>query len=317
MDNSLPTQPVVPTTPSTSTPPVTSTVPTSPAPHPVQPPAATPPSSGLAAAQMGSAATPSPTPTPSAPVSSQPATSPSLTPPVPPKKSSKLLMILIPLLLLLIAGGAGAYYYMQNYGNPFAPAAEVTPTPAASDLPAEPVACTMEAKLCPDGSSVGRSGPNCEFAECPAPTETVPAATTSGTVKTQMGFSLSLPGTFKVISETPEEVKIGADENGTTVEYLTVTKALTVGVAKLQKCTESTTVYPCLSNGLAWGQPADVQNLTVGGVEAQSFYASYGTDSDFHFINITGANPMQFKMNISGGGLEEQFQQILQSITFG
>ena len=29
------------------------------------------------------------------------------------------------------------------------------------------VACTMEAKLCPDGSAVGRSGPNCEFAACP------------------------------------------------------------------------------------------------------------------------------------------------------
>ena len=30
-----------------------------------------------------------------------------------------------------------------------------------------PVACTMEAKLCPDGSAVGRTGPNCEFAPCP------------------------------------------------------------------------------------------------------------------------------------------------------
>jgi len=28
------------------------------------------------------------------------------------------------------------------------------------------VACTQEAKLCPDGSYVGRTGPNCEFAEC-------------------------------------------------------------------------------------------------------------------------------------------------------
>ena len=26
----------------------------------------------------------------------------------------------------------------------------------------------MEAKFCPDGSAVGRTGPNCEFAECPA-----------------------------------------------------------------------------------------------------------------------------------------------------
>lgn len=29
------------------------------------------------------------------------------------------------------------------------------------------VACSMEAKLCPDGSAVGRTGPNCEFAPCP------------------------------------------------------------------------------------------------------------------------------------------------------
>lgn len=29
------------------------------------------------------------------------------------------------------------------------------------------VACTMEAKLCPDGSAVGRIPPDCEFAKCP------------------------------------------------------------------------------------------------------------------------------------------------------
>lgn len=31
----------------------------------------------------------------------------------------------------------------------------------------EAVFCTMEAKLCPDGSYVGRTLPNCEFAPCP------------------------------------------------------------------------------------------------------------------------------------------------------
>lgn len=30
-----------------------------------------------------------------------------------------------------------------------------------------PWACTMDAKMCPDGSYVGRQGPNCEFAACP------------------------------------------------------------------------------------------------------------------------------------------------------
>lgn len=29
------------------------------------------------------------------------------------------------------------------------------------------VACTAEAKICPDGTAVGRTGPNCTFAPCP------------------------------------------------------------------------------------------------------------------------------------------------------
>ena len=33
--------------------------------------------------------------------------------------------------------------------------------------PTSPVACTQEAKICPDGSAVSRTGPNCEFAACP------------------------------------------------------------------------------------------------------------------------------------------------------
>ena len=40
-------------------------------------------------------------------------------------------------------------------------------------------ACSMIAKLCPDGSYVSQTGPNCEFAACPAITATT-ASTTSG-----------------------------------------------------------------------------------------------------------------------------------------
>ena len=39
--------------------------------------------------------------------------------------------------------------------------------PAAGPNGQEPVACTMDAKQCPDGSFVGREGPDCEFAACP------------------------------------------------------------------------------------------------------------------------------------------------------
>ena len=40
-----------------------------------------------------------------------------------------------------------------------------------SEEPIDPVMCTMDAKLCPDGSYVSRQGPNCEFAPCPEDTE--------------------------------------------------------------------------------------------------------------------------------------------------
>lgn len=39
--------------------------------------------------------------------------------------------------------------------------------PQGTCIKEQTVVCTMEAKLCPDGSSVGRTGPKCEFAACP------------------------------------------------------------------------------------------------------------------------------------------------------
>ena len=38
--------------------------------------------------------------------------------------------------------------------------------PNCDFAPCTPKACTEEAKQCPDGSSVSRTGPNCEFAPC-------------------------------------------------------------------------------------------------------------------------------------------------------
>jgi hypothetical protein len=44
--------------------------------------------------------------------------------------------------------------------------------PVPQQQPGQPnrVACTMEAKMCPDGSYVSRTGPNCEFTPCPGGT---------------------------------------------------------------------------------------------------------------------------------------------------
>lgn len=61
----------------------------------------------------------------------------------------------------------GAFYlgvsYQERLDEPLLD--QVYKTPKVSQPPEK--ACTMEAKLCLDGSYVGRSGPNCEFAKCP------------------------------------------------------------------------------------------------------------------------------------------------------
>src|SRR3989338_11359344 len=39
-------------------------------------------------------------------------------------------------------------------------------TPSQTENTDRKIFCTQEAKQCPDGSYVGRTGPNCEFTEC-------------------------------------------------------------------------------------------------------------------------------------------------------
>jgi len=40
---------------------------------------------------------------------------------------------------------------------------------AGCTQPDEPTVCTLDAKICPDGTAVGRVAPDCEFAPCPEP----------------------------------------------------------------------------------------------------------------------------------------------------
>jgi hypothetical protein len=70
------------------------------------------------------------------------------------------ILILIFVIMVFILGG---WLYINN----------PDPTEYKNPNEVEPVACTADAKLCPDGSYVGRSGPNCEFDPCPIPPGTM------------------------------------------------------------------------------------------------------------------------------------------------
>src|SRR3989344_3102938 len=51
--------------------------------------------------------------------------------------------------------------------------------------------CTQEAKLCPDGSYVGRSGPMCEFAACPSSVTLAVLSATIGQKVSGLGVTLT------------------------------------------------------------------------------------------------------------------------------
>ncbi len=81
--------------------------------------------------------------------------------------------------ILILAGVAGEAYYFLKIRPP------------------QQKACTMEAKICPDGTSVGRTGPNCEFAACPGATRESTGSAETANWKTytnsNYGYSIMYP----------------------------------------------------------------------------------------------------------------------------
>ncbi|EKE21689.1 MAG: hypothetical protein ACD_7C00154G0008 [uncultured bacterium] len=63
----------------------------------------------------------------------------------------KIILILVSVVIAIIVFIWGASIYNSDFG----------------DISKQNKFCTEEAKICPDGSAVGRAGPNCEFSPCP------------------------------------------------------------------------------------------------------------------------------------------------------
>ena len=123
------------------------------------------------------------------PITQQPT---SQTPVTPVGNQSKLpLIILIALLFLLL--GAGAMFAWQNW-------------PEINPLKPKEVGCTLEAKICPDGLSVGRVPPNCDFAICPSIS---PVAQPTQSPNTQIPTDESIKEEFYVKGEVVVGFKKG------------------------------------------------------------------------------------------------------------
>lgn len=102
-------------------------------------------------------------------------------------KSKIFVLIVLVILLFALMGLFGAF---NSASLPTIPNHPVPPT--------DTVACTMEAKMCPDGSYVGRTGPHCEFAACPAGNPVID--------KTTFEARIGMSGSVYDVSITPVEI---------------------------------------------------------------------------------------------------------------
>ena len=91
--------------------------------------------------------------------------------------------LLLGILLIIILGIGGLVY--RN----------------AVEHPMQPIACPLDAEICPDGTAVSRTGSTCTFPTCPPP----------NVVLTDVGIAFALPAGF-VAATLPDATSIAAYE---------------------------------------------------------------------------------------------------------
>jgi len=102
---------------------------------------------------------------------------------------------LIVLMIIFLVGSLMCVWYFQSR--------EIQQS-VISEIKTE---CNADAKICSDGSAVGRVGPKCEFAQCPSPERTEASLVTSmGQVSTAMNVSIT-PKTLVSDSRCPIDVE--------------------------------------------------------------------------------------------------------------
>ncbi|MDB5188083.1 MAG: hypothetical protein JWO50_603 [Candidatus Kaiserbacteria bacterium] len=110
--------------------------------------------------------------------------------------------ILIALVAIIVLA---ALWFFVTKQETLAPATDTSKI--ATTTSEQPTACFADAKICPDGSAVGRVGPNCEFAACPS------VNATSSTVHTTVGQKVTGLGVTITPIEVVEDSRCPANVN--------------------------------------------------------------------------------------------------------
>lgn len=141
------------------------------------------------------------------------------------------------------------------------------------------VACTMEAKICPDGSYIGRTGPNCEFAECPL-VKTDETADWKTYTNTKYGFQIKYPLDWKVENTIPAVINI---EKGKS--FLMIASNNNFSGLSLEEWLKTSQGF---AGDFPLGAPINgTEKIYVNGIEAYGHVGSQNTEA----CNACALNP--------------------------
>jgi len=188
---------------------------------------------------------------------------------------------LAPIAIILIIAGvlilAGGVYFLQK-NKISAPA---------------PIACPTDAKICSDGTAVSRTGPNCEFAPCPAeasceggvcPVSTSTAPAASSTLSqvegwktyNKYGFSVKYPPTLKILENPamPESYVSSVSFENPLADQTTAGQKIVFNVTIFKDNNQMQNAFKLLTLD-------DQGKVMVAGYEAKKLFAPKGRVASF------------------------------------
>ncbi len=142
----------------------------------------------------------------------------------------------------------------------------------AGNNPNNPVACTMEARQCADGSYVGRVPPKCEFAPCPGATNQTKEQQGKQTGDVAIGQSV----TFGWLTVTPTKV---IEDSRCPVDVTCVW----AGTVKISARIASEETFPAVELELGKPMRLDDMSVTLVSVQPEAHSKTKISEGDYRF----------------------------------
>lgn len=182
-------------------------------------------------------------------------------------------------------------------------------------------ACTLEAKLCPDGSAVGRTGLNCAFAECPT-SNTNSSASLKTFSNSDNGLTFQYPAS-RIVREYTNNFEVRVmDASDPERDQSRATGAVAgpgdIGIARLSKFYSDPKQYLISTFTLR----AEITTTTVAGETAYrvTYAQPFGVSEDDLIIYAFNHNGSTWyaRLDLTGiaGSADEDFEAIVKSIAF-